>query len=131
MSHPTEFIITGNPMVKKNSRDIVRNPRTGRMYPIKSDALKACEDDAIYQLQSQKGRMMKLPYTIPLRIKFMFYRKDKRGVDLSNLYEFAQDVLQSAGIIENDVLIESHDGSRKLYDPENPRTEIFIYPFEK
>jgi hypothetical protein len=30
----------------------------------------------------------------------------------------------------NDNLIESHDGSRKLYDKESPRTEIYIKKYE-
>ena len=130
MSHPCKFVILGNPPIKKNSRDIVRNARTGRMYPIKSKGLEGAEEDALYQLGQQifKGFSQ---YMHPIRVKFLFYRKDRRKVDLSNLYEFPQDVLQSAGIIENDALIESHDGSRKYYDPENPRTEIYIYPFKE
>ncbi len=128
--HPTKFVITGNPPIKKNSRDIVRNPKTGRMYPIKGKALQGMEESAIYELQSQKFRNF-TKFTHAIRVKFLFYRGTRHNVDLSNLYEFAQDVLQSAGIIENDCLIEAHDGSRKYYDPENPRTEIYIYPFEE
>lgn len=126
---PEKFIITGNPMIKKNSRNVVRNKSTGRMFPIKSKRLNGAESDALGELEKQKRSYMTYPYAVPLHVRFMFYRGDRRGVDLSNLYEFAQDVLQEAGIITNDVQIESHDGSRKLYDKQNPRTEIYIAPF--
>lgn len=138
MKLPTKLIIIGNPMVKKNSRDIVRNKKTGRMYPIKSHALSEFEFDAAEQLKEQLPRSSvtgslfpPFPLDEPLHIKFLFYRKNNIRVDLSNLYEFPQDVLQRAGIIENDCIIESHDGSRKFVDAENPRTEIYIYPMEK
>lgn len=77
-----------------------------------------------------EGIIEPLPLTYPLHIKFLFYRENRRHADLSNLYEFPQDVLQQAGIIANDCLIESHDGSRKLYDKEKPRTEIYISRYE-
>jgi Holliday junction resolvase RusA-like endonuclease len=121
-----KLLITGNPAIKKNSRTIAYNRRTGRMYPVKSANLEAAENLATWQLQDQWRRPA---ITTPVAVKFLFYRGDKRRVDLSNLYEFVQDVLQGAGVIEDDVLIESHDGSRKLYDKENPRTEITITPF--
>lgn len=117
-------------MVKKNSRNVVRNPRTGRMYPIKSARLTQAERDAIFELESQKFRNFTM-YSHPIHVRFLFYRETQHRVDLSNLYEFAQDVLQHAGIIMDDFLIQSHDGSRKLYDPINPRTEIYITPFEQ
>lgn len=86
---------------------------------------------AMLEIQEQSSDIIEpLPITYPLHIKFLFYRADRRKVDLSNLYEFAQDALQAAGIIENDCLIESHDGSRKLYDKKNPRTEIYVSKYE-
>lgn len=95
----------------------------------KSKRLRGAESNALEEISEQKFRGF-ARYQHAIHIKFLFYRKDKRTCDLSNLYEFPQDVLQSAGIIKNDSLIESHDGSRKLYDPVNPRTEIYIYSFE-
>jgi Holliday junction resolvase RusA-like endonuclease len=118
-----KLLITGNPAIKKNSRTIAYNRRTGRMYPVKSANLEAAENLACWELQEQWKRPA---ITTPVSVKFLFYRGDKRRVDLSNLYEFAQDALQAAGILADDFLIESHDGSRRLYDKENPRTEITI-----
>lgn len=127
--YPVKFTITGNPVVKKNSRPIWKNRRTGKGMLGKSDALVAAEEEAYYQLKEQ----MRGDYPVlgKLHVKFLFYRKDQRHTDLSNLIEFPADCLQRAGIIENDVQIESLDGSRKLLDTENPRTEIYIFPFEQ
>jgi Holliday junction resolvase RusA-like endonuclease len=97
----------------------------------KSRKLADAETEAIQEIKRQAWNVDEpLPVTYPLHVTFLFYRKDKRHTDLSNLYEFPQDCLQKAGIIENDCQIESHDGSRKLYDKDNPRTEIYIERFQ-
>jgi Holliday junction resolvase RusA-like endonuclease len=120
-----KIILTGNPIIKKNSRPIYKT----KSRPIlgKSAKLKEAEKLAHYEALSQKQGPT-IDY--PISIKFLFYRNNKRKVDLSNLYEFPQDILEGAGIIANDNLIESHDGSRKLYDKETPRTEIYIKKYE-
>jgi Holliday junction resolvase RusA-like endonuclease len=47
--------------------------------------------------------------------------------DLNNLGAATADILEKAGIIENDRLIVSWDGSRIMgIDRENPRAEITI-----
>ena len=52
----------------------------------------------------------------------------RRRVDLLNLLEASLDILVDAGILEDDnsSIVVSHDGSRVLYDKENPRAEITI-----
>jgi len=119
-----KFTITGDPVTKKNHRPIWRNRRTGVPMLGKSSKLASAEEIAHIEIRNQRtvvGRICS-----PVAVQFLFYRKTRRRCDLSNLYELPQDALVSAGVIEDDVLIESHDGSRKLYDPKNPRTEITI-----
>lgn len=69
-----------------------------------------------------------LPIKVPMNAKilFIFSRQEyftKKMVrsktlgDLSNLYEVVQDALEKAGIIENDRLIYSHDGSQIMFGP--------------
>jgi Holliday junction resolvase RusA-like endonuclease len=120
-----KIILTGNPIIKKNSRPIYKT----KSRPIlgKSAKLKEAEKLAYHEALSQK-KGPTIDY--PISIMFLFYRNNKRKVDLSNLYEFPQDILEGAGIITNDNLIESHDGSRKLHDKESPRTEIYIKKYE-
>ena len=58
----------------------------------------------------------------------MFYMPTKRRVDLTNLLEAIDDVLGKYGVLKDDnsEIITSHDGSRVLYDKDNPRTEVVI-----
>lgn len=129
MSFCYRFTIKGNPAIKKNNRMSVHNKRTGRSFPIKSKKLQGAEANAYADLMEQKRRSMVLPIRTPVNVCFIFYRETRHKTDLSNLYELPQDALQKAKILEDDYLIESHDGSRRRYDPENPRTEITITPF--
>ena len=47
---------------------------------------------------------------------------------MTNLLEAIDDVLVKYGVIEDDNfnIVQSHDGSRVLYDKGNPRTEVYI-----
>lgn len=49
-------------------------------------------------------------------------------MDLVNLLESTCDILVDAGILEDDNsnIVAGHDGSRVLYDKNNPRVEILI-----
>ena len=126
-----DFIIIGNPPIKKNSRPVHFNRKTGRVFLGKSKNLEAAEEYALIQIQQQSQDIAEpLPIQYKMHVKFLFYRGDRRNVDMDNLLAFPQDILQKAGIIENDCLIESYDGTRKYYDKENPRTEIFISKYE-
>jgi Holliday junction resolvase RusA-like endonuclease len=52
----------------------------------------------------------------------------RRKVDLTNLLEAIDDIMVKAGLLADDnfTIIQSHDGSRVFYDPENPRTVVCI-----
>jgi Holliday junction resolvase RusA-like endonuclease len=52
----------------------------------------------------------------------------RRKVDLTNLLEAIDDVMVKAGLLADDNadIVQSHDGSRVLYDKDRPRTEIYI-----
>lgn len=127
-----EYIIMGDPRTKKNSQQIVgggkRCPACGKpakQWIMQSKANKVYTRDAVRQLQgapkAPAGR---------LNVKALFYMKTRRRVDLLNLLEAVDDILTEAGIIDDDnaSIIGGHDGSRVLYDPHNPRTEICITP---
>ena len=49
-----------------------------------------------------------------------------------NLLESVDDALVAAGVLadDNSQIIVSHDGSRVLYDKDNPRTEVSITAYE-
>lgn len=72
------------------------------------------------------------PIDHPVEVKCLFYMPTKRRVDLTNLLEAVDDVLVKARVLLDDHcgIIVSHDGSRVLYDKENPRTEVCITAYE-
>jgi len=124
-----KFIITGAPVIKKNSREIHRMGN-GRPFLGKSTKLKNAECSAVIELKSQKNAQKLKMITAPIHAKFSFFLPTRRLPDLSNLYQLGEDAMEKAEIIENDKLICSHDGSRRFYSPKNPRTEIEIFPFD-
>ncbi|HON29363.1 MAG TPA: hypothetical protein PLA64_13770, partial [Mesotoga infera] len=118
------IIIPLNPITKKNSQRIIKNRATGRPLIIQSETYKQYEKDCGFFLAKFSGRD---PIDEPINLKCLFYRKDRRGVDLSNCLEAIQDVLVKYGVIKDDKhnIVVSVDGSRVLYDKDNPRTEIY------
>jgi len=105
------FIIKGSPVVLKNSKRITRS---GGIIP--SAKVEAYRPQALLQLLKQccpRHTIMQ-----PVHVKMLFYGAWKRSnenlPDLSNLYQMPEDLLEQAGVIENDNQIESHDGSRRI-----------------
>lgn len=73
------------------------------------------------------------PIDSPVWIRYDFHMETKRRVDALNLCACADDLLVDAKILKDDNsnIIKSHDGTRVVYDKENPRTEIYIYEFDE
>lgn len=116
-------VIPINPTTKKNSQEIKYNFKTKRRYIGQGEKYEQYESDAGFFLKAPKK-----PIDSPVNLKCIFYRKDKRKVDVSNLIEAIQDILVKYGILEDDnhTIVRSLDGCRVAYDLHNPRTEIFI-----
>lgn len=112
------------PVSKKNSQQILINKATRRPFIMPSKKYKQYEQEAAWFLKPRPPR----PIECALEIKCLFYMPTHRHVDLTNLLEAADDLLVTAGIIKDDHsgIVVSHDGSRVLYDKEQPRTEIII-----
>lgn len=70
----------------------------------------------------------KKPIECPVNVKCLFYMKTRRRVDALNLLATIDDLLVDVGILadDNSKIVVAHDGSRVLYDPNNPRVEITI-----
>ena len=113
------FTIELAPRTKKNSQQIVWCK--GRPIVIPSKLYKQYEKDSQYFLPS-----IQIDY--PINIKAIYYMPTKRRVDLCNLHECLCDVLVHYGVVidDNSNIIVSMDGSRVLYDKNNPRTEVEI-----
>lgn len=117
------FTVPLIPISKKNSQQILTNKATGRPFIMPSKKYKDYEKAAAKYIPRQPT-----PIDQPVNIKCLFYMPTRRKVDLTNLLEAIDDVMVKAGLLADDdfTIIQSHDGSRVLYDKENPRTEVYI-----
>lgn len=117
------FVIPGRPITKKNSQRIVRNKKTGAYVPIPSEQYEAYEEKAKWYLRYHGE-----PINYRVNVKCLYYMPTRGKVDLTNLLEATDDILVDAKILADDSfkIVYSHDGSRVLYDKENPRVEIEI-----
>ncbi len=117
-----KFTIPLIPISKKNSQQIYRP--NGMNRPIIVPSKKYKEYEAAAARHIPKGVFI----NCPVNIKCLFYMPTKRKCDLTNMLEAIDDVMVKAGLLADDnyTIVESHDGSRVLYDKENPRTEVYI-----
>lgn len=121
------FTIPGCPSTKKNSQQIAVNRKTGRRFPIQSKQYLAYEASAGYFIPCKH-----LGIEDPVQVKCLYYMPDHRRIDLLNLLAATDDILVKYGVLKDDncKIVQSHDGSRVLYDKENPRVEIEICEIE-
>ena len=118
-----DFVIELPPVTKKNSQRMVS--RGGRVIPIPSKAYSEYEKAAGWYLKP-------LGIDYPVNIKALYYMPTRRRVDKTNLESALCAVLVRHGVIADDNcrIVAATDGSRVLYDKDNPRTEIYITRME-
>lgn len=112
------------PITKKNSQRILINQGTKKPFIAQSAKYKEYEKMCGYYL---KGKGMKIAE--PVTVRCVYYMPTKRKVDLLNLMASTHDILVKYEVLEDDnsSIVYSVDGSRVLYDKDNPRTEIEIF----
>lgn len=134
MKHVT-FTILGAPRTKKNSQIIAhlgkKCPTCKRgkyARPLPSKPYQRWEKDAVLM---QKGRVVAptAAIRIPVQVCARFFRDARRG-DLLGYEDALADYLEKRGVVADDVLIQSWDGSRLDVDRVNPRIELTITPLE-
>lgn len=118
------FTIAGHPAIKKNSPRIIK---LGKFYSIRcSELYEFWASRALFQLREQWRELGRLAISGNVWMEAHYYRGRLGRCDLSNLHEGVQDCMQTVGILVDDDNILSHDRSRKHYDKDNPRIEIFL-----
>lgn len=124
-----EITVPLAPITKKNSMRIMHSSKTGKPFIMPSQQYIDYEDKAVWYCKAQRPCG---PIEAPVEVRCLFYMPTRRRVDLTNLLESIDDVLVRAGILKDDHsgIVVSHDGSRVLYDKDNPRTEVFIREME-
>jgi len=115
-----KLTLYGKPITKKNSMRIISCG--GRPRLIQSKAYVEYETDCLRQIANRQE-----PLTGKTHVNCQYWLKDRRIPDLLNLLQATADILEKAGIIDNDKNIRSFDGSRIAgVDRDRPRVEINI-----
>lgn len=124
MKKKIRFTIPICPVTKKNHQRILRNRSTGKPFAAPSEQYKAYEAQALWFIP--KGECI----DYPVNVKSLFYMSTRRRCDLTGLHQAIDDIMVKAGLLKDDnyTIVAGHDGSRVLYDKDNPRTEIIITP---
>lgn len=122
-----KFTIPLTPITKKNHQQILRNKSTGRPFVAPSAQYKQYEKDVMRFIP--KGKTI----DYPINVKCLFYMPTHRRCDLTNLLEAIDDIMVKGRLLADDsyTVIVGHDGSRVLYDKQNPRTEVEITPIRE
>lgn len=117
-----KYVIKGKPVTKKNSQRILRN-KAGRPFIAPSANYTSYERGALLQIRPPAE-----PISTPVNVRALYFMPDRRKCDLVNLLEATCDILVKARVLsdDNSRVVASHDGSKVLYDKENPRVEICV-----
>jgi Holliday junction resolvase RusA-like endonuclease len=104
-----KFTIPLTPRTKKNSHQMRKNWKTGKMYPAPSKAFEQFQRDAGWYIPN-KGAMIDKP----VNVKCEFYFESDLKVDQGNLISAIDDILVHYKVLadDNSKIIVSHDGSR-------------------
>lgn len=123
MKDSIHIVIPGQPITKKNSQQILVNPRTKRPFIMPSKQYKKYAAECAECIDYDGD-----PIDHPVNVKCLYYMKTRRKVDLVNLQEATLDILQDTGVLlgDDNRIVASMDGSRVLYDKDDPRVEITI-----
>lgn len=92
------LVLIGRPASKKNSKQMFRNSRTGKMFTSPSKAFKRFQYGALPQIMLPSG----WDKTGTFDICYTFHRKGKLSQDVDNAMASINDVLQVANVIDDD-----------------------------
>lgn len=108
---------------KKNSQQIIVNPKTNRPMIIQSKYYHEFEQNCGYFLKRFARHI-----ATPINLKCTFIVPDKRKRDIANLLNAIQDILVKYGVIEDDNynIVQSVDGTRIIYEKGREETIIEI-----
>lgn len=117
-----EIVIQGQPRTKKNGSRIALTPNNKRVL-LPSKAYKTYERVALIQL----ARVQAVHGPISVMCRY-FLQNRAHWPDLVGLLQATSDILQAAGVIDDDKYIVNYDGSMIAgLDKDNPRVEIIIH----
>lgn len=136
MEELARYTIPLDPRTKKNSHRISgcgpRCPVCGK-YAKQFVRNGSTTTDFSFKAARYLNPKPKQPLAGPVHLIYRIYTQTWHRKDDLNLYEALDDILVKEGILRDDdrKTIRSRDGSRVLYDKDNPRAEIYIYEYRE
>ena len=129
-----QYVIPLDPRTKKNHQTIAgKGPRCPKCGKRQKQYIRQGHANTEYSAKAARFLFPKPrePISGQIHIVYRLYMQTRRRVDDLNLYAALDDILVAEGIIRDDSIkyIRNRDGSRVLYDKENPRAEIYIYDY--
>lgn len=115
------LVIEGAPRTKKTSNRVLRFGTRNKIVPSEQHQ----RWHAAAMPQAKVGRCGPA-LTCEVNCRALFFRDALRG-DAVGYYQALADLLEHAGIVENDRLIVSWDGSRLRKDAARPRIEVELW----
>lgn len=111
--------------IKKNSKALYKNRRTGKMFIGTNKKALDLTDFLLRELIKAKNMSKLETIDCDVNVSMQFFypfhlffnkknKRSKRVADIGNLYQAIEDCLQKSSILLNDSLIDSHDGSGRF-----------------
>lgn len=126
MTEKLRLVYRGKVLSKKNSKRIIRNPRSGKPMLVSNKSARTNEDDMINQFGAQT-----LDQNDPIKectIRIVMWEPNWQRRDLDNQTSAILDALVGAKVIEDDhfVCVKGVCTEFGGVDKDNPRAEIEI-----
>lgn len=117
------FAVLGMPRTKKTSDELgwVR----GRIRKFPAKAWREWAEHALLRWSSPAPRR---PLAQRLNCRALFFLAPRQHGDAAGYYQGLADLLEKRGVVENDRLLVSWDGSRLIHDRSEPRIEVELTP---
>lgn len=131
-----EYVIPLDPRAKKNSHRIAGSgPRCPMCGKFQKQFIRngSTATDFAFRAASYLRPKPKVPIGGEVHLIYRIYTATWHKKDDLNLYEALDDILVKEKILldDNRKIIRSRDGSRVLYDKDNPRAEVYIYEYKE
>lgn len=131
-----QYVIPLDTRAKKNSHRIAGSgPRCPMCGKFQKQFVRNGTTATEFAFQAAKYLHPKPPKPLggTVHLVYRVYTATWHKKDDLNLYEALDDILVKEKILEDDnrKIIRSRDGSRVLYDKNNPRAEIYIYDYRE
>lgn len=123
----------------RKNRKMIMKGRNGQRFIGSTNSSSKHQKQLIADIYREMGNHLgPFPIKQKVHLKAVFWypntkagKRWKRVIDLSNLLQGPEDALTSVGVIQDDSLICSYDGSRRLFGAPRFMLDLYVYEFKE